>query len=84
MDKPKIADTKPVVLDLAPGRYDYCTCGGSADQPFCDGSHDGTGFQPREFEVAELERAALCACKRSQEEPYCDGSHKMYREGESR
>jgi CDGSH-type Zn-finger protein len=84
MDRAKIADTKPVVLDLAPGRYVYCTCGESADQPFCDGAHAGTGFEPREFTVAERERAALCACKRSREEPFCDGAHRLYREGESR
>lgn len=81
MDAPKIADTKPVVLELAPGTYHYCACGESANQPFCDGAHAGTGFAPRAFEIAEPERAALCACKRSREAPYCDGSHKLYKEG---
>lgn len=39
MDKPKIVDTKPVVMDLEPGKYAYCTCGLSAKQPYCDGVH---------------------------------------------
>jgi len=81
MTKPKIADTKPVVLELAPGRYAYCTCGASANQPFCDGAHAGTGFAPREFTVDAPTRTALCACKQSREAPYCDGAHRLYKEG---
>ncbi|MCZ8488180.1 CDGSH iron-sulfur domain-containing protein [Vibrio lentus] len=27
----------------------FCTCGKSKNQPFCDGSHAGTGFKPKEF-----------------------------------
>jgi len=83
MDKPKVADTKPEVLELAPGRYFYCTCGESAKQPFCDGSHAGTGFTPLEFTVEACSRAAYCACKRSREEPFCDGAHRLYRKGRS-
>merc|ERR1711924_381257 len=26
--------------------YFWCTCGASAKQPFCDGSHKGTDFKP--------------------------------------
>ncbi len=36
---PKVAAKVPAVLDLAPGAYWWCTCGLSAKQPFCDGSH---------------------------------------------
>ena len=46
MSDPKIADTKPVVLELAAGTYWYCTCGESTNQPFCDGKHKDTGIEP--------------------------------------
>jgi CDGSH-type Zn-finger protein len=82
MDKPVVADTKPVVLDLEPGKYAYCTCGRSANQPFCDGRHSGTGFAPKMFEVLETTKSALCACKQTTNAPYCDGAHKGCRSGE--
>ncbi|HPF70685.1 MAG TPA: CDGSH iron-sulfur domain-containing protein [Candidatus Krumholzibacteria bacterium] len=76
MDKPRIADTRPAVLELAPGKYAYCTCGGSANQPFCDGSHGGSAFRPQIFEMAETKRVALCQCKHTAGAPFCDGTHK--------
>lgn len=75
MNEAKVADTKPVVLDLEPGTYHWCTCGHSAKQPFCDGSHRGTGFVPMKFEVAEAQQVALCACKQTGNGPFCDGTH---------
>ncbi len=75
MSEAKVADTKPVVLDLEPGTYHWCTCGHSAKQPFCDGSHRGTGFSPMKFELAEAQKVALCACKQTGNGPFCDGSH---------
>ena len=77
MDKPVIADTKPVVMDLEPGKYAYCTCGLSAAQPFCDGGHSGTSFTPQVFEILETRKAALCACKQTADAPFCDGEHKV-------
>lgn len=75
MSEPKIADTKPAVLELEPGQYFYCTCGESQNQPFCDGSHQGTEFAPMAFEITEKKQVALCACKRTGNTPFCDGSH---------
>ena len=75
MSLPIIADKRPVILELDPGTYHYCTCGQSKNQPFCDGSHAGTEFVPMEFTVEEKKRAAYCQCKRTEKGPYCDGAH---------
>ncbi|MBU6228788.1 MAG: CDGSH iron-sulfur domain-containing protein [Cyanobacteria bacterium REEB459] len=75
MAEPFIADTKPVVTTLGAGDYYWCTCGRSANQPFCDGGHQGTDFTPRKFTLEAEKRVALCACKHSQNPPFCDGAH---------
>jgi CDGSH iron-sulfur domain-containing protein 3 len=75
MSEPVIADTKPVVLELEPGTYYWCSCGQSSNQPFCNGAHAGTDFQPLTFEISETQRVALCTCKHTQNAPFCDGSH---------
>lgn len=76
MADPIIADNKPVAVELEQGeQYYFCTCGSSANQPFCDGSHQGTSFQPKAFTAEKDGVAYLCACKHSDNIPYCDGSH---------
>lgn len=76
MPTPESPARLPVVLDLEPGTYAWCACGHSKSQPFCDGSHEGTGFEPVEFEVTETRRVALCMCKHAGKRPFCDGSHR--------
>lgn len=71
-----VADKKPAVLDLEPGEYWWCCCGRSSSQPYCDGSHKGTGIEPIRFELTEKKRVALCTCKATGKEPFCDGTHK--------
>jgi len=72
----KIAGSKPCLVALEAGRaYSWCACGLSKTQPFCDGSHAGTGLKPLRFIAAASEEALLCACKRTKRTPYCDGSH---------
>ncbi|MDJ0806367.1 MAG: CDGSH iron-sulfur domain-containing protein [Gammaproteobacteria bacterium] len=76
MDKPKIADNQPVAVDLVAGNeYWWCACGKSAGQPFCDGSHQGTGIDPQGFKPEKSGEAWLCRCKQTKTPPYCDGSH---------
>jgi CDGSH-type Zn-finger protein len=82
MDEPIIADNKPVKVTLDKGEeYYFCRCGRSQDQPFCDGSHQGTAFSPLAF-MAEKERNFLCMCKQTKTPPYCDGSHKALADSE--
>ena len=75
MSQPIIADTKPIVLDLEPGDYYWCSCGQSQKQPYCDGSHQGSDFTPVKLTISEGKKVALCLCKNTKDAPYCDGSH---------
>ena len=76
MSEPVIAAAKPCLVSLVAGRtYYWCSCGRSARQPFCDGSHKGTGFEPLAFTAEDSEDALLCACKQTGSGPYCDGAH---------
>ncbi len=75
MSEPVVAAQQPAVLTLDPGTYYWCSCGQSAKQPFCDGSHAGTDFTPMALTLEESKQVALCQCKVTQNKPYCDGSH---------
>lgn len=76
MEKPHIGGLRPAVLELEPGEYYWCACGRSKNQPWCDGSHKGTGFSPLRMEITGQQRCALCTCKQSAKAPHCDGTHK--------
>ncbi len=76
MNKPTIADKKPAVFDIEPGTYYWCQCGRSKNQPFCDGSHKGTEFSPKAFQIDEKKKVALCLCKHTKNSPFCDGTHR--------
>jgi mannose-6-phosphate isomerase-like protein (cupin superfamily)/CDGSH-type Zn-finger protein len=68
---------KPYYCELKAGRtYFWCSCGRSKRQPYCDGSHVGTGFEPVKYVGRhDGEEVLFCACKRSADAPMCDGTH---------
>ena len=76
MPEPTIAQKGPYSVELEAGKsYSWCSCGKSANQPFCDGSHKGSEFVPVRFEAAETKTAYLCGCKHTTNPPFCDGTH---------
>lgn len=76
-----VADNKPMKVSLTAGEtYAFCACGRSDGQPFCDGSHKGTGMTPKTFTPEESGNAVLCCCKHTGNPPYCDGTHKQFGE----
>lgn len=76
MEKSKVAGKTPMIVDLKAGKTNaWCACGHSSNQPWCDGSHKGTGISPLIFKVEDDKKAAMCMCKQTGNPPYCDGSH---------
>ncbi|NPA35417.1 MAG: CDGSH iron-sulfur domain-containing protein [Chlorobi bacterium] len=76
MDKPLIAQKKPYVIEEEPGTKFWCACGRSKNQPYCDGSHKGTGISPVKVEITEKKKVFWCGCKHSEKGAFCDGSHR--------
>jgi CDGSH-type Zn-finger protein len=76
MSEPKIAQTSPYAVDVEAGKnYFWCSCGQSANQPFCDGKHKGSDFTPVKYEAKESKTVYFCGCKHSKDPVLCDGSH---------
>ena len=40
MTDPQVAQKGPFVLEVEPGKYAWCGCKHSRNQPFCDGTHN--------------------------------------------
>ena len=76
-DLPNIARKTPFAVDVEAGKtYFWCAYGQSKKQPFCDGSHRGSSFNPVKFTAETSKTAWLCGCKQTANAPFCDGSHK--------
>ena len=78
-----MSERKPVVAQKSPYIYKvekdekvaWCSCGLSAKQPFCDGSHKTTLMRPMLLDVKAGETIAFCGCKQTGNAPRCDGTH---------
>ena len=82
VSKPKAARLGPFEINVQAGRvYYYCACGGSKNQPFCDGGHGelneriGTSFEPVMYEAEADGVVPFCGCRTSKAPPICDSSH---------
>ena len=76
MTDPVRAADSPFAFDVEAGKvYFWCSCGRSASQPFCDGSHSGTSQTPVKFEADSTKTVYFCGCKATSKQPLCDGSH---------
>ena len=75
---PEIGGRKPLPINVEAGKsYWWCACGRSKKQPFCDGSHKGTGLEPHRFVADSSGIFNLCGCKGTDDRPNCDGTHNM-------
>ncbi|MDH3700879.1 MAG: CDGSH iron-sulfur domain-containing protein [Alphaproteobacteria bacterium] len=76
MSDPVVAQKSPYEVDVEEGKsYWWCACGRSKTQPFCDGSHKGTGFSPVEYTAKRSKAVYFCGCKQTDGQPLCDGKH---------
>ena len=73
---PVIPQKAPYGVAVEAGKsYWWCACGRSSNQPFCDGSHQGTGFEPVEYKADKSGEVWFCGCKHTRGGVLCDGSH---------
>jgi len=68
---------EPLKMEVSSEKtYWWCSCGYSSDQPFCNGSHNGTKQKPIKVEFQKNRKVSWCTCKFTKTPPFCDGSHK--------
>ena len=60
---------------MEPGKKAWCSCGLTKNEPFCDGTHKGSGISPTIVVIEEAKKVAWCTCKQSANGAFCDGSH---------
>jgi len=76
MTLPQCAQASPYEIDVEEGqKIFWCTCGLSQKQPYCDGSHKGSGLKSLCFTAEATKKMWLCGCKQTKNPPFCDGSH---------
>lgn len=77
MEKGQVAGKESIKVEVKAGEtYYWCSCGKSTTQPFCNGAHQGTKFNPIAFTAQKDEIVSFCTCKQTKNPPFCDGSHR--------
>lgn len=75
--KQKTPLKEPISMEVKASKtYWWCSCGYSTDQPFCNGSHNGTRKKPMKVTFESDKKISWCTCKATANSPFCDGSHK--------
>lgn len=75
-EQPIPAQKAPYKAKVKAGRtYYWCARGRSANQPFCDGAHEGTELEPLAWTSEAEDEVWFCVCKQTAEPPFCDGTH---------
>ena len=54
MIKGQRAGEGAIAIDVEQGKSYWCSCGKSSKQPFCDGSHKGSEFNPVVYKACLL------------------------------
>ena len=68
----------PIAIAVSAGNdYWWCTRGNNAKQPFCDGSHKGSGKGPYKYTATADATLWFCVCKKTGNRPLCDGSYSL-------
>ena len=65
----------PIIMEMEAGKKAWCSCGLTKNEPFCDGSHKGSGMSPAIVVIEKAKKIAWCTCKNSKNGAFCDGSH---------
>ncbi|CAL8077780.1 unnamed protein product [Calicophoron daubneyi] len=71
--------------NLEPGKtVRWCACGLTSTQPWCDGTHTLTSFQPLSWVTTSppegKDYISICLCRYTKTPPICDGSHKKLKQ----
>ena len=74
--KANTAKNSPYAVEVEAGKtYQWCSCGLSKNQPFCDDSHQVTECEPLDYIATENQKVFFCGCKQTHQSPLCDGTH---------
>ncbi len=76
---PRTLYFEPAIIKVEPGKvYSWCSCGLTAETPFCDNTHkkiDGLPFRSVKVVFDKEEEIFFCQCKQTKTPPFCDDSH---------
>ena len=71
MTKGQRAGEGAISVDVEQGKsYYWCSCGKSSKQPFCDGSHKGSEFNPVAYKAEETKKCFFAHVNRLTINPF--------------